>query len=355
MKHNSTKNPEIDDPGLSDRELNDFFLQFSVMLSSGIPILKCLEALSSEAHQKLGFVAERVAQSIINGHSLSGSLRQFPHSFDVVVVALVAVGEKTGKLDLILRELAKRLDNRCRYRQRITQALTYPAVVVVVSLGLIMFLSQYMLPVLLDFIGGLNVETPWPTQVLMLLVRAKWLFAILLGAVVAVLADLAWGLREETSAFRNWVLYQSPILGELNRLRIILDFCKDLALMLDAGCLLTHALDALSPACPDLEVSQTLLRIKRDLQNGESLETSLERYEVIPYVVSGSLVTGMEFGRREALLRTAANLIEYDLDSKIDRMITLIEPLTMAILGLVVGGILLASLLPIYSVISSGL
>lgn len=352
---NLESGPEIDDPQLSDGELRNFFLQLSVMLSSGIPILRCFETLSSDAFPKVGFLSNRLLRTVSAGHPLSRAFRQFRLSFDQVIVSLIAVGENTGKLELILRELAKRVDQRCKFRQRLIQAAIYPAMVVAVSFALIALLSHSMLPVLLDFASGLQTEIPWPTKVLLFFVEAKWITGLLLGLLLLVLADLTWGLREETSEFRNWVLYQSPVLGALNSQRLFLNLCNDLALMLEAGCLLTQALASLSPTCPDPRVSRVLLCVRNDIQNGESLEEALEGYDVIPRLISSSLAVGSEVGRREALLRTVASLIESDLETRIDRLTALIEPLTMAILGLVVGGILLASLLPIYAVVSDGL
>lgn len=349
------RNPESEDPGLSTRDLRDFFLQFSVMLSSGISLVDSLEVLSSTADQKISFVSARLSRTVASGHTLSGAMRLFPHSFDAVIVALVAVGEKTGSLDFILKSVAKRVDDRCKHRQRVILALTYPSVVILISLALIVLLSHYMLPVLLEFLNGLRVDIPWPTRVLLFFVKAKWLSAVFLGTLVFFFADLTWGLREETATIRNWVLFRSPGLGTINRQQIFLDFCRDLALMLEAGCLLTQALKSLSPACPDPEVSEVLLMIRQDLMNGESLESSLESYPIIPYVVSGSLAVGMETGQRGDLLRTVASLLEFDLETRIDRLTALIEPLTMAILGVIVGGILMASLLPIYAVITDGL
>ena len=352
LDKNSSEN---EDPGLSTRDLRDFFLQFSVMLSSGISLVDSLEVLSSSAERRVSHVCAQLSRTISSGHTLSGAMRRFPYSFDAVIVALVAVGEKTGSLDFILKAIAKRVDDRCKHRQRVIQALTYPAVVVLISLALIVLLSHFMLPVLLEFLSGLRVEIPWPTRVLLFLVKAKWLSAVFLGFLVFLFADLTWSLREETAPFRNWVLFRSPGLGTINRQQIFLDFCRDLALMLEAGCLLTQALQSLSPTCADPEVREVLLKIRRDLINGESLESSLTSYPIIPYVVSGSLAVGMETGQRGHLLQTVASLLEFDLETRIDRLTALIEPLTMAILGLIVGGILLASLLPIYAVISDGI
>lgn len=346
---------EIDDPGLSTTELRDFFLQLSVMTSSGVSLLTALEVLSRSAFPRLGFVAETLSRYIASGHTLSGSFKKLPHSFDLVTVSLIAVGEKTGKLDLILRELARRVDARYRNRQRVWSALTYPAMVILISLALIALLCNSMLPVLLTLVEGMNVELPWPTRLLLLLVKGKWIWGLLMGLVAFLLADLVWGLREETSGLRNWILYRSPILGELNSQRVMLELCHDLALMLSAGCLLTQALGSLSPTSPDPRVGEVLLRVRHDIANGDSLDEALGRYSLIPRVVSGSLALGLEVGRQDTLLRTVAKLLEADLECRVDRLTALIEPLTMAALGVVVGGILLASLLPIYSVVAGGL
>jgi type IV pilus assembly protein PilC len=347
--------PEADDPGLSNLELRNFFLQLSVMLSAGVQLVQGLETLATDRSQKGGFVSHRLADLVSSGHPLSRSLARLRYSFDQVIVSLVAVGEKTGKLDLILRELAKRVDQRCRYRQQLTQALAYPVMVMVVSFVLIAVLSQYMLPVMLDFTKGMAVETPWPTRVLMTLVELRWLAFVVLGVFVFLLCDLYWGLRDETSGFRSWVLYRSPIIGEINSQKLFMELCQDLALMLDAGCLLTQALSALSPASPDPVVGRVLLKVRTDLEQGATLEESLVSHPEIPKLVSGSLAVGSEVGKPQHLLKTVVVLLQADLDSKTERMMALIEPFTMAFMGLVVGGILLASLLPIYSVVTGNL
>lgn len=347
--------PETEDPGLSTMDLRNLFLQLSVMLSSGIQLVQALEILAVDRTQRFGFVCHRLAALVSNGYRFSQSMARLRHSFDQVTVSLISVGEQTGKLDAILRELAKRVDERCRYRQHLLQALTYPAMVLIVSLGLIAILSHYMLPVMLEFTRGMAGGIPWPTRLLLSFVELRWVALLLIGVLFFLVCDLYWGLREETSNFRAWILYRSPVLGEMNSQRLFLNLCQDLSLMLDAGCLLTQALSALSPTCPDPRIGRVLLRVKSDLENGATLEESLVGYPEIPRIVSGSLAVGSEVGKPQHLLKTVAVLLQSDLESRMDRFIALIEPLTMASLGVVVGGILLASLLPIYSVVTGGL
>ena len=343
------------DPGLTEDEQRDFLLQLSVLFDSGVPLLSALECLTNSGREAMESVAIGLGLRVQTGSYLSQSMSYYQDTFDDLTLALVRIGEKTGKLHTVLNRLAERNEARASRRKRLINALTYPIGVIIVSVLLVVLLSHYMLPSFLPILENLEVPLPLPTQFLMFFVNSKWLTLSVLIVGLMLIADLTWNLSTDHSKTRGWLLFQSPVIGTTNRLRLFTELCRDLALMLDAGCTLTEALNSVIQSCPDPRVEQALSRVRKDLINGVPLDEALQFQTVFPPMVSSSMEVGIETGNIDQLLMVVADLMDFELESRVDRLIGLIEPLLMIFLGVVIGGILLACFLPIYSLVSSGI
>jgi type IV pilus assembly protein PilC len=343
------------DPKLSLTELRDFFVQFQVLFGAGVPILALLQCLARSEQPKMALVAQGLERSIRHGASLSQSMARFPASFDALTRASVKLGEESGKLVLAFRRLCAVYERRLGLRQRLVSAFAYPLCVVTVSLVLAFILSHLMLPQILPVIVGLNVELPWLTRCLLVFVNHQWLTLAPLAIFLLVLGDLAWNRGERHEDARQRLLYETPVLSRVSRGYALASLCKELATLNEVGHSILDSFRALGEAVPDRKLGQTLLEIHRDVQNGEEFARSVMSRPYLTPLVQSAIITGLETGMLSQTLEAAASILDVEVEARTDQLFSFIEPLTLLVLGGLVGGTLLACFLPIYSLIAGGL
>lgn len=343
------------DPKLKESELRDFFMQFQVLVEAGIPIVLALESLSRSDQPRIGLVAGRLASDITKGCYVSRAMARFPESFDSLTVNAIRIGEKSGRLTLSMRRLAEVFEWRMRVKQQLTEALAYPVCVVSLSFVLVLFLSSYMLPNIVPLLTSLDVTLPLPTRILLFLTQQNWLMLALLALGLLLLADQLWGSGERQQKARCWFLYSSPVLGRINRTRGMARLCNELAMLTEVGLSLVEGLRTQGVVAPDPRLRDALSQAYRDVRMGKEVGPALAAQGYIYPIVSSSLTTGLETGRLPQSLTAAASLLNVEADAATDRLLQTLEPLALLILGGIVGGILLACFLPIYSLISSGI
>lgn len=342
------------DPKLSLGEVRDFLLQLYVMLEAGVPIISALECIANSEHLKISPLAEGIARTISEGQYLSRALQQYPKTFDSFTIALVRLGERSGQLIFVLRRLTSRTEWRLRVRRRLIESLSYPVGVISISLGLVAFLTHYMLPRILPLLTSLEVPIPAPTRFLLAVVEYQGVSAVLMALFLVFLVDVIFGQTERQRALRHWILYSTPVLGPVNRNRALAHFCSDLGMVLESGLKLTDALEILGSECPDLRLKHAIKNVRKDIIAGEELTASLESQD-LPKLLVSAVVAGADSGQLPSTLERIAVVFDGSAESLTDQMLQLLEPLTIFVLGCIVGGILLACFLPLYSMITNGI
>jgi type II secretory pathway component PulF len=343
------------DPKLGESELRDFFVQFQVLLGAGVPVVMALDSLSKSSSPRTSYVAEHLSLEIRSGHYISSAMSRFPRSFDPLSISTVRVGEKSGRLTVSMRRLAEIYEWRLRVRRQMVEALAYPVCVLVLSLTLVLFLSGYMLPRILPLLTSLDVPLPAPTRLLLFLTQQQWILAVPLAGILLFLADRAWGNEDRQESMKQWILYSSPMLGRINRTRSMSRLCSELAMLTEVGLSLFDGLRTQSLVAPDHRLRGALDDAYRRVVRGEEVGPAVQAQSYLYPIVHSALTTGLETGRLPRSLNAASKLLDVEADSSTERLLQTLEPLVMLILGVVVGGMLLACFLPIYSLISSGL
>ena len=325
------------------------------MLDSGISITRTLTALSKSEEDASSALAHEILSGVEQGYPLSRVLGRWPEYFDKMYVGTIQVAEKTGKLVFAFRRLAKELDRRERNRQKLLAALTYPAALFVVTLGMLVFLIYYMLPRFLPFLTSAKVETPALTKAVL------WLgSSTLIKCLPIILGLAAFGLWENkrnknfVSQFAHQII-KVPILGRAIKLKAYSDACLQLALQLNCGTLLTEALKGVVASQSSPFIRSSFQKIEFDIRNGDSVGDSISRDVHAPPILTQMLVTGEEIGRLSEFLDRTGKLLEEEHQRKTETFFQLLEPVMLMFMGLSVGLVVLACFLPIYQLSSGAL
>ena len=329
---------------LSRRELAMLMSQTSTMMEAGLGLVNSLDVLANTHEGQLGVVAEYLLKRLEEGHSLSAAIRSHP-SFDPTMWQTIRAGEESGKLAAILRRLADRLERLERIFMQLRSALTYPAVLMTVSLLMVTGLMWYMVPQFLAILVGLGGELPLPTRILVFMSGPALKTALLLSLPPAIWLLFGDGTRE-------WLLYESPGLGACNRDLVLNTLCTDLDLLLDSGVPLDRALRVVTAPVRCRRFRKSLERIHQSVCEGVCLAEAFEETGVFPGVMIAMIQVGEVTGRRTEALKRAAHLLEQDFETRITRLLSLLEPMILLFLGCLVGFVVLACLLPIYQLVT---
>ena len=337
-------------------DLRLFTLQMATMLNSGIPLLQCLETLENLGGPTGRVAISKLREQVLNGHSLSQGMKNLKPVFDETYISLVEASEQSGRLDRGFHSLALRVERAANVRSRLWQALTYPAVVSLVSLSMLAFLLYYMFPKFADIFAKSGQELPLLTKAIMSFSNHS--LPIFLALILSVQLAVFWTRESEKgqSAFRAWLLYETAWLGDINRKIGLSELSHDLSMMLNAGCGLSKVLQfAAKQARGDRKLSRALKHVHEAVVEGDSLSDALAQQGVFPQMMVVGASVGMETGRLTEWLDRSAESLEFEVSLRLETLTDLLEPIILGVLGVGVGVVVLAAFLPIYNMISVNL
>ena len=329
-----------------------FSRQLATMLSAGIPLVQAFDIVGkghdNPAMQKLIFA---VKQDVEGGSALAESLAKHPLHFDDLFVNLVEAGEQAGALETLLDKIATYKEKTEAIKKKIKKALTYPAAVIVVALIVTTILLIFVIPEFETLFQGFGADLPAFTRVVINLsefVRDRgWLLVILgVGGVMGYLA-----MYKRSRAMReaqDRLMLKLPIIGGILEKASIARFARTLSTMFAAGVPLVEALESVAGATGNIVFENCTLAIRDEVSTGQRLQRAMENTGVFPNMVIQMIAVGEESGSLDDMSSKVADFYEEDVDNAVDNMSSLLEPMIMAILGVLVGGLVVAMYLPIF-------
>lgn len=327
-----------------------FCRQCAVMVKAGLPISECLKVLARE--ERDGFyqgVMEDLSRRVEEGQSFSASLGKHPAVFPLFVVRLIHVGEVSGNLDAVLEELADYLETAYKAREKLVTLMIYPAILLTVTLLVLLFLLQFILPTFAALFFSLHAELPLPTRLLLGLqtfLRDHG-YGLLLGLGAFVLgAGGVYRNQHYRRRIDGWLL-RLPLLGKLLVYNELLRFSRTLSLLLSSGIRMDQALLILHETTGNAYLQQFFLRLRSDIQKGETLAASLGQRGIFPAVMMNLLATGELTGELEMILEKMADFCRGEADTLSERLRALLEPTVILLMGGVVGFVIFAVALPV--------
>lgn len=334
------------------RQVAQLTRQLAALLRAGLPLLQALQMLSrTQTHSGVVHLLERLHVDLENGMSLTAALARQGSVFGALYVALIEAGEASGRLDVMLERLADHLEKTQALARRVRAALFYPAVVLTVALLVLVVIMVAVVPAFEKVFASFGAQLPWATQWVIDVSRSfvRW-GPFLLAGLLALSIVLARAWRR-SPAFVRWVddaLLALPVWGALLRQAAVARWSRTLATLLSAGLPLTDALNSVRGACGHPAYAQATLRVRDEVVRGSSLRLAMAPSPLFSPLLAQMCAIGEESGTLEHLLQKVADFEEAELDERIGYWSGLIEPVTVLVLGVMIGALVLALYLPIF-------
>ena len=329
-----------------------FSRQLSTMLAAGIPLVQSFEIVGNghenQAMQKLILA---IKTDVEGGSALAEALSKHPLYFDDLFVNLVEAGEQAGALESLLEKVATYKEKTEAIKKKIKKALTYPAAVLVVAFVVTIILLVFVIPAFEDLFKGFGADLPAFTRMIIdvsLFVREQgWILAMMVGG--AVYAFLYFKKRSRPMRhFLDRVALKAPIIGPILQKAAIARYARTLSTMFAAGVPLVEALESVAGATGNIVYEIGVLRMKDEVSTGQRLQQAMENTDLFPNMVIQMIAVGEESGSLDEMSSKVADFYEEDVDNAVDNLSSLLEPMIMAILGVLVGGLVIAMYLPIF-------
>ncbi|MBI5561170.1 MAG: type II secretion system F family protein [Deltaproteobacteria bacterium] len=346
---------EIKIPGLGQRvktkEIVIFTRQFATMIDAGLPLVQCLDILSSQQENKMfKKVLTDVKSSVEGGSTFADALKKHPKVFDDLFVNLVAAGEVGGILDTILNRLSSFLEKADKLKGKIKGAMTYPAAVIIIAALVVSGLLLWVVPIFEGMFSGFGKALPLPTQIVVNLSKflQHWWY-IIIGALVGAGIGLTRFYRTGRGRrLMDAFFLKLPVFGDLLRKTAVARFTRTLGTMLSSGVPILEALEIVAKTAGNVVIEEAVMKARTSLSEGKTLSEPLAETKVFPGMVTQMITVGETTGAMDTMLSKIADFYEDEVDAAVESLTSLIEPLLMAFLGVVVGGLVIALYLPIF-------
>lgn len=350
---------EIKIPGLSGRvkakEVAIFARQFATMVNSGLSLIRTLAILEDQTENPaLSKVIVEVRSDVEKGSSLSAAMVKHPKVFNDLFVAMIRAGEVGGVLDETLDRLADMMEAAHALRSKVKSAMAYPVVVLFLVIGIVFAMLMFVVPMFENMYAELGGDLPVPTKILIIAgnALAKFWFIFLAGVIASI-----WGLRRyiNTDDGRgHWDAFKLkvPIFGNLIHKTSLSRFSRSFSVLSRSGVPILSALEIVSQTSGNRVMMNALDDVQASVKRGESLSGPLQHHKVFPPMVSQMMTVGEETGALDEMLSKVADFYDREVDDTVAALTSLIEPLLIVVLGVTVGGILIALYLPMFNVAS---
>jgi len=339
-------------PGVKQESVALFARQLATMIAAGLPLVRSLRSIARDQQDKrLARVLERVTDDVQKGESLGSALGRHPHIFDEVFVSLVATGEVSGTLDVVMEHTASYLERAEHLRLKVEAALRYPLFILTFAVVILVVMFLKIVPMFAGIYQRFRVDLPLPTQ--MLLDTSKLVTSnLLLVTVLAFLSAFAaayWARTEPGRLAVDRAKFNLPLFGSLIRMYAITKFARTLGILTSSGTQILTALKVLRPVPGNKVLERGIDAVRAQVEGGTSLSRAMTETRVFPDMLIQMTATGEETGRLDQLLSRTADFYEQRVTAKVDGLSSLVEPIAIVVLGLVIGVMLLALYLPIFN------
>ncbi len=342
--------------GVGERDLVVFTRQFATMIDSGLPLVQCLEIQAAQAPNPVFRNQLKVIKETVEGGStFADALKKYPKTFDTLYVNLVAAGEVGGILDTILNRLAAYIEKASKLKKQIKSAMVYPSAIVVIAVAVVAVLLLKVVPVFEKMFADMGSALPAPTQIV--IDMSNWLqanFLIMVGIVIAVIAAFVTFYRWPKGRFIvDTILLRAPVFGDVIIKSSVARFCRTLGTMVSSGVPILDALEICSRTSGNKVVERAILNARESISEGKSIAEPLIESKVFPEMVSQMISVGEATGALDTMLGKIADFYDDEVDAAVGAMTSMIEPMIMVFLGVVLGGLVIAMYLPIFTMASA--
>ena len=332
-----------------------FTRQFSVMIDAGLPLVQCIEILANQQDHK-GFqkILLQVRQDVEAGSTLADAMRRHPKAFDNLYVNMIAAGEAGGILDTILQRLSTYIEKSVKLRAQVRSALIYPVAVIVIAAIVVAVILLKVIPTFAALFTSLGAELPLPTRVV--IGASNFLARYFIFFVIGI-AALVFFIRRYYQTYNgrrviDGLLLKLPVLGLILRKIAVARFCRTLATLTSSGVPILESLDITARTAGNAIVEDAIVEVRKSVEGGKTIVEPLRESGVFPNMVVQMIGVGEQTGALDAMLNKIGDFYEDEVDAAVAGLVKLLEPVMIFILGVVIGGIVIAMYLPMFTLIN---
>ncbi|MEE4355654.1 MAG: type II secretion system F family protein [Desulfococcaceae bacterium] len=339
-------------PSVTSKDVIIFCRQFSTMIDAGLPIIQCLDLLASQAENPtFKMILKQVKEDVESGMTLADGLKRHPNEFDPLFVNMIAAGEAGGILDTILRRLSENLEKAAKLKAKVKSAMMYPTITICVAVAVVMVIMVFVIPVFQKMFAEMGAALPQLTQIVINISDFVKANVIYMGIGTGLLG-FAFKKYYATEKGRRTVdafALTLPVMGMLIRKIAVAKFTRTMSTMLASGVAIMDALDIVAKTAGNMSVELAIYDVRSGISEGRTMADPLLESGVFPPMVCSMIAVGEQTGALDSMLEKIADFYDDEVDEAVNNMTEMIEPAMMCFLGVVVGGLVIAMYLPIFS------
>jgi type IV pilus assembly protein PilC len=346
---------EISIPGfgekVSTKDVSLATRQLATMIDAGLPIVQCLEILAQQSESRLmRNTIATIRRDVEGGSTLADALRKHPKIFDDLYVNMVEAGEAGGILNTILNRIALFIEKANRLKKKVKGAMIYPVAIVLVAIIVVAVLMIFVIPVFAELYGSMGKALPAPTQICInisnFFVAYWWL---MLAAAIGVVMSISFYYKTPHGRINiDRLLLRLPIIGDLLRKVAVARFSQNMALLLSSGVPILDGLAITGKTAGNKVVEKAIMDSRVSISQGRTVAEPLRESKIFPPLVCQMVAVGESTGGLDAMLRKVSELYEEEVDDAVNNLTAMMEPAIMVVLGVILGGLVIAMYLPIF-------
>jgi type IV pilus assembly protein PilC len=336
------------------KRLAIFTRQFSVMLDAGLPLVQCLEILGTqEDNRHFKEIIRQTRLDVESGASLADAMRKHPVAFDDLYVSMIAAGEAGGILDIILQRLSTYIEKSVRLRGQVRTAMMYPAAVISIATLVVWVILWKVIPVFGQLFAGVGAELPFLTRVIISASNFVGRYSIFMiaGLIAGGMALNRWHKTYRGRRVIDAFLLRLPVLGQLLLKIAVARFCRTLSTLTSSGVPILEGLEITARTAGNAVVEDAIMAVRKAVEEGKTISEPLAETKVFPPMVVQMINVGEQTGALDQMLSKIADFYEEEVDTAVQGLMKLIEPLLITFLGAVIGTIVTAMYMPMYTII----
>lgn len=334
------------------KEVAIFCRQMSAMLIAGVPLVKSIDIMYKQSEsKKMKTSLQKMYESVQKGNLLSESLRKQDDAFPDIMVNLIESGEASGTLDTVMKKLATQFEAEMKLNNKVRAALTYPAILCVLGIGVVILLTTVVLPSFLSMFEGMGT-LPLPTRMLLFVSSSLTNYWYIMIAVIAGIVFLFRLYVRSDEGRLKWdtLVMKIPIARPVVVKTMTVRFCRTFAMLFSSGMPMLQSLSIVGRVMNNQAVKNSMNSMSDDIRKGITLSQAIQKVPFFPPMVQSMISIGEESGSLDQMLENSAEYFEDELENDLNKMVTLIEPIMIVMLAVVVGFIILAIMLPMLQI-----
>lgn len=336
---------------VKSKQLMEFSVQMSTLIDAGIPLIAALEVMEDQ-QEDIFFknMIRDIRKDILGGSTFSLALEKQPKGFSKFYCSMVRAGEATGKLDMILVNLAKFLESEESNKSKVKAALVYPATMFLVSVAVVIFLMTKVLPKFEGIFLGAGIELPMPTKIVLAMskfIQNYWI-QISVGVVLAVIAFFMYTKEGKGRYYFDLFKFKVPVFGKLMKKVAISKFSRTLGILIGSSVPILNSLEIVKDTVGNMAIAIVIDNIRNTVREGGNISEQIELSGIFPIMVSKMVSVGEASGTLETMLLKVADFYDDEVETEIKALTSVLEPIMIVVMGLIIGVIVLSVMLPMF-------